>query len=113
MAFQAQQRMRWLTRRSDAFVEENINGFTLFHTRGPCGWLFSLLLLFSFTHRNIINAKRLYRNDVGHASFTLTAPQVVHFTKFQIMRHNLPRLCALACLTSGCSGIHYQRQHSS
>lgn len=115
MVLKEQQRMCWLTRRPDAFVEENVNGFTLFHLWVLCCHHFSMFLGFLFAHNIVINVKRLHRNNVGHTSFTLAAPLIVHFTPFytppQIRRLNLSCLCFLARLALGRSGIHYQCQH--
>lgn len=65
---------------SDAFVEENVNGFTLFHLWGLCWRHFSVFLLVSFPHSNVINVKGLYRDDVRHTSLTLTLPLIGCFT---------------------------------
>lgn len=112
MVLKQQQRVRRLTRRPDAFVEENVNGFTLFHPWVLCFPHFSVFSLFSFTHSVVINVKRLHRNDVRHTSFTLAVPLILHFTyPPQIMRRNLSCLCFLARLALGRSGVHYQCQH--
>lgn len=70
--------MHPLTRRSDGFLEENLNGFT--HIRGLCCWHFSIFLQVSFAHSDVINAVRVDRNKMRHTTFTRIVLLIAHFT---------------------------------
>lgn len=78
MAFQPQRRMHRLTRRSDGFLEGNLNGFT--HTRGLCCWHFSIFLPVSFAHSDVINVERVDGNKMRHTTFTRIVLLIAHFT---------------------------------